>query len=87
MKIEFTPTAKKEIDKINPDIADRIVDKLIWLAAHPDINVERLKGLPSHLDGLLKYRIGLYRALFWFEDDRIIVYRVGHRSSVYKGLK
>jgi mRNA interferase RelE/StbE len=86
LKIKFTPRAAEELDRLNVDVANRIVNKISWLAEHPYARVERLIGMPDHLDGLLKYRIGAYRVLFWFEEDAIVVYRVGHRSKIYKDL-
>jgi len=68
------------------DVGNRIVAKLRWLAEHPEVKVERLVGLKPHLDGLLKLRVGDYRALFWFEENQIVVYRMGHRSTIYKTL-
>jgi mRNA-degrading endonuclease RelE of RelBE toxin-antitoxin system len=43
--------------------------------------------MPAHLDGLLKYRVGAYRVLFWLDDDALVIYRIGHRSEIYKDLK
>jgi mRNA-degrading endonuclease RelE of RelBE toxin-antitoxin system len=60
---------------------------LVWLAEHPEAKVERLAEMPPHLEGLLKLRVGDYRALFWFEEETIVVYRVGHRSTIYKDIK
>ena len=87
LKIKFTPGAATELDHLDIAVANRIVKKLGWLAKHPDTRVELLAGMPEHLDGLLKYRVGAYRILFWFEEDTIVVYRVGHRSRIYKDLK
>jgi mRNA-degrading endonuclease RelE of RelBE toxin-antitoxin system len=87
LKIKFTLRAAAELDRLDISVANRIVKKLGWLAGHPDTRVERLAGMPEHLDGLLKYRVGAYRILFWFDEDTIIVYRVGHRSRIYKDLK
>jgi mRNA interferase RelE/StbE len=87
LKIKFTPRASGELDRLDVSVANRIVEKLEWLAEHPETKIERLTGMPDHLDGLLKYRVGACRVLFWFEKDTIVVYRVGHRSTIYKDLK
>jgi len=87
LNVRFTPRAAAELDRLDVAAANRIVDKLAWLAEHPEAKVARLAGMPPHLDGLLKLRVGAYRALFWFEEETIVVYRVGHRSTIYKDIK
>ena len=87
LRVKFTPRAAAELDRLDVPLAERIVDKLAWLASHPETRVERLAGMPSHLEGLLKLRVGDYRALFSLEEDTIVVYRVGHRSTIYRDLK
>ena len=86
LKLRFTPRAAADLERLSVDVASRIVDKLAWLAEHPEAKVERLIEMPSHLEGLLKLRVGDYRALFWFQEDTIVVYRVGHRSTIYKNI-
>ena len=87
LKIKFTPGAAADVERLDPAVANRIIDKLVWLSEHPRTKVERLAGMPAHLDGLLKYRVGAYRVLFWLEDDALVIYRVSHRSEIYKDLK
>jgi mRNA-degrading endonuclease RelE of RelBE toxin-antitoxin system len=86
LKIKFAPRAAADLERLSVDVAGRIVDKLAWLAEHPEAKVERLVEMPPHLEGLLKLRVGDYRALFWFQEDAIVVYRVGHRSTIYKNV-
>jgi mRNA-degrading endonuclease RelE of RelBE toxin-antitoxin system len=87
LKIKFTPRADDDVEHLDAAVANRIIDKLSWLAEHPRAKVERLAGMPGHLDGLLKYRVGAYRVLFWLDDDALVIYRIGHRSEIYKDLK
>lgn len=87
LKIKFTPRAAADVERLDPAVANRIIDKLSWLAGDAQTKVERLAGLPAYLDGLLKYRVGAYRVLFWLDDDALVIYRVGHRSEIYKDLK
>jgi mRNA interferase RelE/StbE len=86
-KIKFTPRAAADLERLDASVANRIIDKLSWLAGHPQTKVERLAGMPGSLDGLLKYRVGAYRVLFWFDRDTLVIYRVGHRSEIYKDIK
>lgn len=48
----------------------------------------RLVGMPPELEGLCKLRVGDYRILYWIHHDKRVVriYRVQHRSEVYRGL-
>ncbi|MGC1436296.1 MAG: type II toxin-antitoxin system RelE/ParE family toxin [Terriglobales bacterium] len=85
-KIDFSPTALKQLNKLDKPIANRILKFL-----H-----ERLQGLDdprkvgARLQGTLsefwKYRVGDYRLICSLEDDRfvILVLRIGHRREVYK---
>lgn len=86
LKIKFTARAAADVDRLDPAVANRIIDKVSWLAGHPQTKVERLAGMPAHLDGLLKYRVGAYRVLFWLDDDALVIYRIGHRSEIYKDI-
>ena len=87
LKIEFTPRAADDVERLDPVVANRIINKLVWLSEHPETKVERLVGMPARLDGLLKYRVGVYRVLFWLDDKALVIYRVGHRSEIYKDIK
>jgi mRNA interferase RelE/StbE len=86
LKIKFTKKADSSLDRLPKQIALRILAKLEWLSEHTQVRIKQLAGLPSELSGLLKYRIGDYRVLFWITEDSIIVYRIGHRSEIYKNI-
>jgi mRNA-degrading endonuclease RelE of RelBE toxin-antitoxin system len=86
LRIEFTRKADASLDRLPKEIAIRIISKLEWLAEHPESKVKQLTGLPAGLAGLLKYRVGDYRILFWITEESIIVYRIGHRSEIYKNI-
>jgi mRNA-degrading endonuclease RelE of RelBE toxin-antitoxin system len=86
LTISFTARAAADVERLDAAVAGRIIDKISWLAKHPQTKVERLAGMPPHLEGLLKYRVGAYRVLFWLDEDALVIYRVGHRSEIYKGI-
>jgi len=85
-KIDFSPTALKQLDKLDKPIANRILRFLR----------ERVEGLDdprtigARLQGTLsefwKYRVGDYRLICSLQDDRLVVLvlRIGHRSEIYK---
>jgi mRNA interferase RelE/StbE len=87
-KIEFDPGAERELSKLDPPIARRILgflrDRLATLDDPRSIG-EALKG--SKLGEFWKYRVGDYRIIANVEDNevRILVVRIGNRRDVYRG--
>lgn len=84
--IEFDPDARRELDKLDKSVSDRIL-KFLWerVAALEDPRSigERLHG---QLRQYWKYRVGDYRLICSLKDDRlvVIVVRIGHRREIYK---
>lgn len=86
-KIEFDPAAARELGKIDPQVARRILSFLHDRVAHlenPRSVGEALKG--SKLGAFWKYRVGDYRIISNIEDGRllIMVIRIGNRREVYR---
>ena len=86
-KIEFDPAAARELGKIDPQVARRILSFLHDRVAHlenPRSVGEALKG--SKLGAFWKYRVGDYRLISNIEDGRllIMVIRIGNRREVYR---
>jgi mRNA interferase RelE/StbE len=86
--IEFDPSAKKELDKIDRHQAKRILQFLFDRVSHlqdPRSIGEALKG--SKFKGLWKYRVGDYRIISKIEDNEmhILVLKIGDRKEVYRG--
>ena len=86
-KIEFDPGAERELSKLDPPIARRLLgflrDRLATLD-NPRSMGEALKG--PKLGAFWKYRVGDYRIIASIEDNevRILVVRIGNRRAVYK---
>ena len=86
-KIELDPAAERELDKLDPPIARRILaflhDRVAKLDDPRSIG-ESLKG--SKLGAFWKYRVGDYRLIASIEDGalRILVVRIGNRREVYR---
>lgn len=86
-RIEFDPGAERELSKLDPPIARRLLgflrDRLATLD-DPRSMGEALKG--SRLGAFWKYRVGDYRIIASIEDEevRILVVRIGNRRAVYK---
>ena len=85
-KIETTPTFEKDIKSISREVAARIINKIEWLAGHPELLRFSLKHLPKGLKNLQKYRIGNWRILFWVnhQNRTVTLYGVEHRRQVYR---
>lgn len=88
-KVELDRAAERELDKIDPQAARRILSFLFDRVApleDPRSIGEALKG--SRLGTFWKYRVGDYRVICSIEDDElhILVVRLGNRKSVYKKL-
>lgn len=86
-RIEFERSAERELDRLGPDAARRILRFLrdrVSPLDDPRAIGEALKG--ARLGSLRKYRVGDYRVIASIEDEclRIVVVRVGHRREVYR---
>lgn len=86
-KIRLDPAAERELDKLDPQIARRILVFLherIASLEDPRSVGEALKG--SRLGEFWKYRVGDYRIICTIEDKSvcILVIRIGNRREVYK---
>lgn len=86
-RVEFDPAAERELSKIDPPIARRILSFLYGRIAQlddPRSVGEALKG--SKLGVFWKYRVGDWRIVASIEDNalRILVVRIGNRREVYR---
>lgn len=86
-RIEFDPAARKELDKLDREVARRIIRFLAERLApldDPRGIGEALKG--AKLGELWKYRVGDYRIIADIQDAAIciLIVRVGNRHEVYK---
>ena len=85
--VELDPAAERELDKLDPQIARRILKFLhgrVTLLDNPRSIGEALKG--SKLGDLWKYRVGDYRLIADIQDGklRILIVRIGNRREVYR---
>jgi mRNA interferase RelE/StbE len=84
-KIEFDLIARRELEKLDKTVSDRILRFL-----HERIEtLEDPRKLGECLQGTLrefwKYRVGDYRLICSLKNDRmvVVVVRVGHRRHIY----
>ena len=85
--IEFARSVPKELKKLGPQAAQRILDYLKDRVA--PLEDPRSVGEPLHgpeLGRFWKYRVGHYRLICSIQDEEIVilVVRVGHRRDVYR---
>ena len=86
-KIELDPAVERELDKLDPQIARRILKLLFERLAvldDPRSIGEALKG--ARLGEFWKYRVGDYRIIANIEDGAltILIVRIGNRREVYR---
>jgi mRNA interferase RelE/StbE len=85
--IEFTPEARRNLDRFDKQVARRIVKFMaerIAALEDPRNLGEALHG--PDLNKYWKYRVGDYRVIAKIEDARvvIVVVRIGNRREVYR---
>lgn len=80
--IVIAPTAKRQIDNLQPNIKSRLADVLSVIADNPFIG----KALKAELKGLYSYRLGDYRIIYNIVRHKLViqVIKVMHRREVYR---
>jgi mRNA interferase RelE/StbE len=82
-RIVFTQRALKDWENFDKEAAqDRIVAKLKEYAKEP---FRYARKLIHPKIGTYRFRIGDYRIIFDIDNDNIVILRIGHRRSIYKG--
>ncbi len=83
--VEFRPTARKAIDRLDKAVFRRIMLRIDALAASP--RPSRCVKLAGH-DSLYRIRVGDWRIVYEVDDSRSIltVTIVAHRRESYRGL-
>ena len=83
-KILWEKKAVKELNKLAPDIAKRILIAVSDLKNNP-YSGQKLKG---SFQDYFRLRVGAYRIIYRFEKKELIiaVLRIGHRKDIYQSL-
>jgi mRNA interferase RelE/StbE len=86
-KVELAPRAQKDLKRLEPQVAKRILAFLRERVAESDDPRsigQALKG--SKLGELWKYRVGDYRLIVSIEDKtvKVLVLHIGSRREVYR---
>ena len=80
--VKFTPSGKKDLEKLSKDIQLRIVKKIKFFASqkHPLNFAKPLVNLPPSTH---RFRVGNYRIAFYLAGETIYIEKIGHRKEVY----
>ena len=88
-RVEIGSRADAQLAELDPAIGASVERKILWLAENaPGMVHRRLVGMPDDLAGLCKLRVGDWRILYWIyhREEIVRIYRIQHRSEVYRGL-
>jgi mRNA interferase RelE/StbE len=83
------PEGQISLNELDATVGAAVERKIIWLAQNAAAMIHRrLVGMPDDLEGLCKLRVGDWRILYWiYHTEKIVrIYRIQHRSEVYRDL-
>jgi mRNA interferase RelE/StbE len=86
-KIELDAKADKDLDRLDRQVAKRILSFLydrVAISENPRVLGEALHG--PRFGKLWKYRVGDHRLVCKIEDERVVVLvlEIGHRREIYR---
>ena len=86
-QIEFTKSAEKEFERLPARMQSQTVEALQFLSQNPYSELLKIKKLKGAED-LYRIRLGDYRIVYEIRNERLIilVIKIGHRSTIYRGL-
>jgi len=88
-RVEVGGKASVQLSELDPTVGSAVERKIIWLAQNDAVMIHRrLVGMPDDLAGLCKLRVDDWRVLYWaYHEEKIVrIYRIQHRSEVYRDL-
>ena len=77
----YSPSALKQLEKLEKDIKTRIIAALERLRIRPEsCDIKKLINMSGY-----RFRVGDYRVIFDMEKERltILILQIGHRKNVY----
>jgi len=81
--IIWTAQVKKDLKKLEKQLAKRIYGKVCWANQNNVLYLEKVEASKD-----LKYRVGSYRVFFEkLPGNTLFVLTVKHRSTAYKRIK
>lgn len=80
----ITSEAEKDLEKLDSSIRKRVLEKLKWMRE----NFSQIIPTPlsDKWKGFFKLRVGDWRIIYKIDNknELIVIYRIEHRSKVYK---
>ena len=78
--IVFSDKVKKQLEKLDKSVQERIVKSLERIRIRPESFVTKLVGDPGY-----KFRVGDYRLILDIDRGNllILIIKVGHRRNIY----
>lgn len=86
-ELYISPSALKELKKLDSNERDSIKTKLKLLALEPfnkSIDITQLMG--KHQPIYYRIKSGDYRVIYHIENEGIYVDKIGHRKNIYRGF-
>ena len=79
--IEFSETAKKQLDKLEINTRKRILQALERIKIRPFYFIKRKEDTPYFI-----FRVGNYRTILRIENNKLLIFvvEVGPRKNIYK---
>lgn len=86
ISVQYTASARKDLQKLEKIQSKKIV--LTILKNTKNKPLDKAKALTGIFQGLYRYRIGDYRAVFDYDDKGVLtiitILRIKHRKDVYR---
>jgi mRNA interferase RelE/StbE len=84
--VDYTETARKQLRKLDKQVARRILDFLDERVAAAEEPRRVGKALTGPLGSFWRYRVGEYRIICDIQDGRlrVLVVQIGNRREVYR---
>ena len=79
----FADEAIKDLNGLDKKVLDRIIKKIKWFVKQKN-PLDFASRLKYEAIGQYRFRVGDYRIIFDCKEEKIIILRIGHRSSIYK---
>lgn len=83
VRIIFRPSALHDLDRLSPEVRQRILEKLEWYASQ-DEPLDFAHRLTDSTLGQYRYRVGDWRVIFDLKQDVIVILVVDHRRKAYR---
>lgn len=82
-EIIFSDKAKRELNKLDKEVQERIIKTLERVRITPEHYLVKLIGDPGY-----KLRVGDYRLIIDLKEKQlqILIIKLGHRKNVYEDL-